>query len=144
MSKLFPTQKLLFREHPLLTDGYDNKFYKLLGTLNIVLSKGYTLIEDINRVNHVVTMNSTVGFDILFRFRRTLLCASDAIYSNLNGVYDVKNKNKFLNSKHISKESYDENVDWLCRNFVKGHYRDHDLSSLIKKINSRYLKSLLK
>ena len=141
VSKLFPNKKLLFREHPLLKDGYDNEFYKLLETLNIKLSKGCTLSEDINRVKHVVTMNSTVGFDILFRFKKTLLCTSDAIYSNLNGVYDVKNKDKFLDSNYISKACYDENRNWLNRNFIAGHFREDNLSPLIRRIESKYLNS---
>ncbi|MEQ9590694.1 MAG: hypothetical protein RJS97_22310 [Parvibaculaceae bacterium] len=127
---------ITFREHPLFAGSYGKAFYDFIDShKRISLSHESNLETEIQNVDLVVVVNSTVGMEVVLQHKKPVLCLGDASYSHLNGVYSRDQIRTFLNAKaEVTATQHDQNCAWFLSSFLEGHFRDKDLSGLVSNI----------
>ena len=71
----------------------------------------------------------------ILQHRRNVLVYGDSIYDYLFGVFKPENLSEFLSApSHYNKELLFHNLAWFNKNFIRGHFRDEDLTKLADDI----------
>lgn len=135
---------LLIREHPLYKYGYESRLYSLIQSEpNIFLDSQTSLEKQITQASLVVVNNSTVGFEAIL-LKSRLLVLGDSYYDQYKFLKKLSHANKLgaemqdalvLEIDHNESDSY---IAWsFSKNFIKGHFRNKDITSLCKRIASK-------
>ena len=127
---------IVFREHPLYKGCYEKTLYETINNNDILkLSVNESLERDIKESNKIIVINSTVGMEAILQHRRNVLVYGDSIYDYLFGVFKPENISEFLSApSHYNKELLFHNLAWFNKNFIRGHFRDEDLTKLADDI----------
>jgi len=136
--------KLLIREHPLYKYGYESRLYSLIQSVpNIFLDSQASLEKQITQASLVVVNNSTVGFEALC-LKSRLLVLGDSYYDQYKYLKKLSNYNnlgKDMEDALVIEINHDESDSYIAwcfsKNFIKGHYRNKDITCLCKRISSK-------
>ena len=130
---------IVFREHPLYKGCYEKSLYETIkNSDSIKLSVNESLEKDIKESKKIIVINSTVGMEAILQHRRNVLVCGDSIYDYLFGVYKPEKLFEFLKApSHYESELLQHNLAWFDENFIRGHFRDEDLTKLVNEIEIR-------
>tara|TARA_B100000989_G_scaffold278780_1_gene240862 strand:+ start:3720 stop:4973 length:1254 start_codon:yes stop_codon:yes gene_type:complete len=134
--------QLLIREHPLYKFGYEPDVYSFIQShTNVFLDSNSPLKDQINKASLVIVNNSTVGFETLFSKKR-LMILGDSYYDKyrfsikLKSLKNIDKEIKDALSIEIDKSEANSYIAWnFSKNFIKGHFRNSDISLLCKRIS---------
>jgi len=136
IEEMFPNMNILFREHPLFIGSYGADFYTHFSVNpRLELSRGRQLDAEIKAAKHIIVVNSTVGMEVVLKYRKPLLCLGDASYAHLNGVYSRERVDDYrATDGYIKDADHQANCLWFHGSFIPGHFRDRDLRPLATQI----------
>lgn len=139
VQRMFPGEKILFREHPLFIGSYGDAFYQHFDAHeDLSFSRGTRLDVEIEEAKSIVVVNSTVGMEVVLKHQKPILCLGNASYGHLHGVFDRDHVSDFqATPRTIPAPDHAANWAWFHQSFVPGHFRDDNLSQLTANILER-------
>lgn len=125
---------IVFREHPLYKGCYEKTLYETIENNDrLQLSCNESLDSDIENADKIIVINSTVGMEAILKYRRNVLVYGQSIYDFLFGVYKPEQITNFISAPPCYEKSLlQHNSAWFNKHFIRGHFRDEDLTNLAR------------
>jgi len=135
---------LIVREHPLYKFSYDLGLYSFIeNKSDIFLDSESNLEGQIDSSSLVIVNNSTVGFEAIF-LKKKLMVLGDAYYDQYKYLKKLKDADSFSSDLRaalqieIDESEADSYIAWcFTENFLPGHFRNKDITSLCKRIANK-------